>query len=267
MPHTAPTTANTALKPKHSRKIVAHGSTGNGPDWFEVHTRNGQTLEFGHTPDSKLLAVGTPTVRVWALNKATDTRGNYLTVTYTQDAAHGQIYPLRIAYSGNTNGAAPYNKIEFSYTARADTTPSYQAGSLQQTMQHLSEIKTYQNNTLVLDYKIAYREGTPTVRSRVTSVTLCDHTTTTCLPSTTFGWQGGTGTLTPAAITPTNVPGCGSSTCDRFIGDYNGDGLTDMVAACPGSPSYWFSIMLGTQTPGTYTCSFFPLSAPNGDGI
>ncbi len=42
-------------------KIVAHGTTGNGPAWFEVHTKSGQTMEYGHTADSQLLAVGKTT--------------------------------------------------------------------------------------------------------------------------------------------------------------------------------------------------------------
>lgn len=32
-------------------KIIAHGTAGNGPAWFEVHTKSGQTLEFGNTAD------------------------------------------------------------------------------------------------------------------------------------------------------------------------------------------------------------------------
>ncbi|HTQ13589.1 MAG TPA: FG-GAP-like repeat-containing protein, partial [Rhizomicrobium sp.] len=122
-------------------RIVSHGVAGNGPAWFEVWTKSGQHMEFGHTPDSQapVIVPGDPddgggqsgggggqnggggntlgvsggstsnpvlmpTVRAWAVSKISDTVGNYLTITYdngVQDAATGQVYPTRIDYTGN----------------------------------------------------------------------------------------------------------------------------------------------------------------------
>jgi hypothetical protein len=42
-------------------------------------------MEFGNTTDSQVLAQGTATARSWAVNQVSDTKGNYFTVTYTQD--------------------------------------------------------------------------------------------------------------------------------------------------------------------------------------
>jgi len=47
-------------------KVVAHGSVGSGPAWFEVHTKSGQVMQFGNSADSQILAQGKNTVRVWA---------------------------------------------------------------------------------------------------------------------------------------------------------------------------------------------------------
>ncbi len=58
-------------------KIVAYGSTGNGPAYWVVKTKAGLTMEYGNTEDSRIEAVKAPgsnaswpttTVRVWANN-------------------------------------------------------------------------------------------------------------------------------------------------------------------------------------------------------
>ena len=32
-------------------RILSHGTAGTGPAWFEVHTKSGQVMEFGHTAE------------------------------------------------------------------------------------------------------------------------------------------------------------------------------------------------------------------------
>jgi hypothetical protein len=63
-------------------KIISYGVAGNGPAYFTVWTKSGQVLEFGNTADSRIEAQGKPTVRVWALNRVTDYKGNYFEVWY-----------------------------------------------------------------------------------------------------------------------------------------------------------------------------------------
>ncbi|MFT3848685.1 MAG: SpvB/TcaC N-terminal domain-containing protein [Propionivibrio sp.] len=70
-------------------KIVSYGNAGNGPAWFKILTKAGQILEYGATADSRIEAVKasgstvswpTGTVRAWAQNKVSDTKGNYYIV-------------------------------------------------------------------------------------------------------------------------------------------------------------------------------------------
>src|ERR1700744_1077720 len=112
-------------------RIVAHGSAGNGPAWFELHEKSGEAEELGNTTDSRILAVGTATARIWAVDKVYDTKGNYFAVTYVNDTTNGQYYPSRIDYTGHGTAPvlSPYNSVQFAYTSRADTTPLYQGGS------------------------------------------------------------------------------------------------------------------------------------------
>src|SRR6185437_15402652 len=137
-------------------RIISHGAAGTGPAWFEVHTKSGQIMEFGHTTDSQILAQGKTSARTWALNKVSDTKTNYFTVGYTNDATSGQFYPIEIDYTCNAAAAiGPYNKVQFIYAARPDIIPQYQAGSLTQTIVRLTDVKSFAGSTLVSDYRLA----------------------------------------------------------------------------------------------------------------
>src|SRR5882672_11320706 len=93
-------------------KVISHDTAGSGPAWFKVWTKSGQILEYGNTADSRIEAQGKTTVRVWALNKASDTKGNFFTVTYAEDNANGDFFPTRIDYTGNAGASlSPYNSV------------------------------------------------------------------------------------------------------------------------------------------------------------
>jgi len=81
-------------------QVISHGAAGVGPAWFEVHTKSGQVMEFGHTADSQIRSQGQTSARVWTLDKMSDSKGNYFAVTYTNDSTNGQYYPIEIDYTG-----------------------------------------------------------------------------------------------------------------------------------------------------------------------
>jgi hypothetical protein len=211
-------------------RIISRGTAGAGPAWFEVRTKSGQILQLGNTADSRPLTAS-GTARSWVLNRLSDTKGNYLTVTYTNDAANGQIYPLRIDYTGNAAaGLAPYNSVLFEYATRPDIAPLYHAGVLMKTTVRLTNIKTVSGTTLVSDYRLAYDQSPSSLRSRVTSITLCAGDGA-CMPATSFAWtNGGATTFTYSAYThPWTL---GTSPHGRgwnlLSGDFNNDGRTDL---------------------------------------
>lgn len=211
-------------------RIVSHGVAGNGPAWFEVRTKSGQIMEFGNTTDSRALPQNTATVRVWGVNKVSDTKGNYLTVTYVNDTVNGESYPARINYTGNANtGLTPNVTVQFLYAARSDVTRFYQAGSAITSTAILSKVQTFIGSAQVLEYRLAYETGSATQRSRLTSVTLCN-VSQECLPATTFNWVNGGAAFEPAGVVGTgfgdNVPAADPR---YFVVDVNGDGKQDMV--------------------------------------
>jgi hypothetical protein len=209
-------------------RIISRGAAGTGPAWFEVRSKSGQILQFGNTADSRILAQGKTTARSWGVNKVSDTKGNYFTVTYVNDTVNGQAYPSRIDYTANDAASlAAYNSVRFVYdTNRSDIIPIYHAGSLIKTTVRLANVQTYSGSALVADYRLAYQQGGATGRSQLASITLCDGSNN-CLPATSFTWQNGT--TTPTVIS--NVAGQNGALAGSrsYIGDFNGDGLSDVM--------------------------------------
>ena len=215
-------------------RVISHGTVGTGPAWFEVHTKSGQVMEFGHTADSLILAQGKATARNWALSKLSDTKGNYFTASYTNDATNGQFYPIEIDYTGNVAAnVSPANKVQFVYAARPDVIPQYQAGSLMQTTVRLTDVKTLAGAALVADYKFTYQQNGPSNRNHLASVTVCNGSAA-CLPATIVNWTNPTAGFGGRQLWTSDPWGVSSGWTDnntypRFVTDVNGDGLPDIV--------------------------------------
>src|SRR5450830_814157 len=184
-------------------KIISYGTAGTGPSWFKVWTKGGQIIEYGNTTDSKIEAAGIATVRLWGVNKISDTKGNYLTATYIEDNPNGEAYLSRIDYTGNATATptlTPYASVQLTYATRPDTTTDYQAGKVIKTQHRITDIKTYTGTTLIKDYKLsyantgAYHVNTSNVAdgSVLTQFQECDgQATPTCQKPITFNWIAG----------------------------------------------------------------------------
>ncbi|MGJ4961326.1 FG-GAP-like repeat-containing protein [Bradyrhizobium sp. HKCCYLRH3061] len=254
-------------------KIISHGTAGTGPAWFEVRTKSGQVMEFGNTADSMSLAQGKSSARAWALNKISDTKGNYLTVTYTNDAANGQVYPSRIDYTGNANAnVAPYNSVQFVYTTRSDPFAGYEAGSVVRTTVLMTNVRTFTGSTQIADYRLTYGQSAATSRSRLASVQVCDSSSSSasCLPATTFGWQLGESTFqAPIGGNPSTGAGqinswnWGQGYYISTSGDVNGDGKGDAVLVAPTASGLYVYSLIGT---GSGTFNLVGGNQSNGSG-
>jgi hypothetical protein len=66
-------------------QVTAKGASGNGPQWFEVKTKDGLTMEFGNTTDSRVTGANN-TVIAWKINRIEDQFFNYLVFEYLKSA-------------------------------------------------------------------------------------------------------------------------------------------------------------------------------------
>lgn len=195
-------------------KIVSYGGTAAtaGPAYFKVLTKAGQILEFGNTVeatdaqsrtiDSRIEAQGKTAIQVWALNKISDIKSNYLTISYVEDKTNGQYYPDRIDYTGNTTANKATDKsVRFIYdTARTDITPMFEQGSQIKITALLKNIQTYAGSKWIKDYQLVYELSAPTQRSRLKTLTECDgEAPQSCLKPTVLAWQSSDNTFVAAA--------------------------------------------------------------------
>ncbi|HTQ13889.1 MAG TPA: FG-GAP-like repeat-containing protein, partial [Rhizomicrobium sp.] len=243
-------------------KIISHGTAGSGPGYFTAQLRNGATLEFGNTTDSKFKALKadgsgvSSSVAIWGEDKITDIRGNYLTITYTNDTTNSQLYPSRIDYTGNaTASLSTYNSVQFTYMDRTyDVTPQYQAGTYTEVTKLLTHVKTYNGSTVVTDYQLAYNYASSGAsHNELSMVKQCDASGTTCLAPTSFTWQGSRDA--PSLNSGVDVDSI-SHGVTVLPGDFLGssanaiDGLTDLVtvdqSGCPTGGHVWAGSPSGT---------------------
>ena len=219
-------------------KIVAQGSAGNGPSYFQVRAKSGQVMEFGNTADSKIEATGRSTVRVWAMNRLADTVGNYMSVTYSEDTVEGDFVPSRVDYGGNSSSnRAHYASVRFEYASSSGQVRAYTAGSWVKQSKRLTAIKTYVDSSVTREYTLAYEDSPATNRKRLMKVTEC--ASGECLSPVSFTWTG-TSLANPKFVSRYATPICanGSSSfggCNdhdnvRSIryADINGDGRADL---------------------------------------
>lgn len=106
--------------------VTSFGLTSGGsPSYFKVVTKDGTTIEYGNSPDSRLMSEDNANVILWQVSKIQDTKGNYIKFEYDNFYQEPKI--KKIKYTGNINGLAPYNEIIFKYDD-ADHQTSYVNG-------------------------------------------------------------------------------------------------------------------------------------------
>lgn len=253
-------------------RVQSFGSNpAKGPDRWEAWYRNGRISEFGNTADSKLEAVSkanAPWV-MWNINRVRDRRSNYFTVEYQQEASRGELYPVRMRYTGNassTGGFAPYHVVKFVYDAadRLDPLEGYVVGVPVASRKRLNKIQVVMDTAAdgsggldVREYRLGYRLNPVNGRSLVETIQDCArlakdaNSLYQCMPATTFQyserteadnsfngpgsgvWGGPDLGLTSEERTQTGKlqEAIAKVQQNAVFADFNGDGMTDVAAA------------------------------------
>jgi RHS repeat-associated protein len=241
-------------------RIIAKGTAGDGPQWFEAWGKNGLVYEYGKTTDSRIesnLTAGgqTTTVRAWAISKVRDRTGNEINFKYIDDTTNGSFRPDEIAWAGNTNTAlADRYRIKFVYETpdRPDPIYSYMFGNATGIDGHINEFKRLDRidvlrispALLVRRYDLIYDPGGGiSGPSRLQSLKECGGSSgTDCLSQTDFDWQNGTpGINTTVLNSGQTVPVSATS----LVMDINGDGRDDLVwssSATSGSGTWRYML-------------------------
>jgi hypothetical protein len=205
-------------------RIIPYGSTGNGPSYFVVETKDGLTLEFGNSPDSKLVPTGSSTIYEWNLNKVTDVSGNYMTYEYFNNS--GDVLIKEIAYTGNPAVTAPYNFVRFYYNSKPEKNTQYIGGGAISSKSIIRQIEVKQENNLVAQYNFNY--VTYFNNSYLTEISQKGSDFST-LNSLKFSYHNDTGAPSLKSTTGLNLNASGWFSKHLFL-DFTGDGKKDAIS-------------------------------------
>lgn len=209
-------------------KITSFGDhEGNGPEYFIVKTKDGRTVEYGNSSDSKFLSEdkdydGEPdAVIAYRINKITDQHGNYIEYKYLNSGRQSKI--SQILFTGNdAEGLAPYNKIQFYYQERDDDNETFIVGSSIKSKALLSKITVIADGSQFKRYEFNYGESIHTFLKSVTEFGSNGEQ----LNPTIFKY----GDEAPERFTIDEFDAiAGEENIGIFPGDYNGDGITDLM--------------------------------------
>jgi RHS repeat-associated protein len=232
--------------------ITSNGTAGSGPAWFSVQGKNGLTYQYGNTTDSAILAAGTTSVNVWALDAVMDRNGNAMTFTYINDTTNGsyRIASIQYTYTGSSTTNNGYTVV-FTYQSRpsSDVQWKYTVGGVNNQLNYLSNVTVNtisgSTPTMVHGYELTYAQGAASSRLRIASVQECGSSTGDCYPPSSITYQDGqTGWGSEIANS-----GNAANLAFALPIDVNGDGIDDLVYPDPSSGHWYYE--LGTST-GAY---------------
>lgn len=213
--------------------ITAMSNQGNGPEHFVVKEKNGMTIKFGESIDSKLVGVnGDNTILAWLVSSITDEFGNYMLFHYKN--LSGEVVIDYIAYTGNVAAnLAPYCKVSFEYIQKTEVNKYYVAGTEFNNTQLLKTItcsNTIGNTDyLVKKYSLQYIFEQRTLLQSITEA----NADGTELRPTEFCWENPANNSTYANMQSAIYPVNSSlySQIKKIVpADLNGDGLSDIVS-------------------------------------
>jgi len=230
-------------KTDHSR-LTSFGTSGSGPQYFTMVTKDGVTYEFGNTADSRITQLGGQSVRVWAVNKVTDLNGNTIEFTYASTvndvntnspiSSEGQFYPTQISYTGNDNtGFAANRFVKFYYESRPDVSHQYVGGAIIVTAARLARISTFVSSTPVLQYNLSYNsQADATYGSQINNIVQSGPSLQR--PATVFTYPTENRSFAGSAVAlsgefATNQGWNNTNIYPITTADVNGDGRTDII--------------------------------------
>jgi RHS repeat-associated protein len=212
-----------------------------GPDSFQVWTKDGKILTFGGTIDSIVMELDGPRYS-WLLSKVEDRAGNTMTVTYktyrTLLAGSNnnvrplyEIQPSVISYTGHGSDVGN-RQVRFVYEGQYRPDPSFkflQGGIPVISVQRMSRILTYVDNKPVKNYRLVYEESGATQTSQIAKIFECTKDGDThCKAPTQFEYYNDAGYTLCNLDDPLSCSGPGiSESASQF--DMNGDGIPDYL--------------------------------------
>lgn len=212
-------------------KVELLSVAGNDQRFFylKVTSKDGSTSHYGLGWNDKVLSRDGSKVISWRLTRVTDPYGNYMVFNYAPnpDPQMKESELMSIAYTGNElAGTTPFAHVDFSYQDRTDMLTQYVAGVAFRRSKLLAKVEVFSGADLVRRYELSYafRDGRA---SYLNDVKLVGEDGIHAFNPTMFAY----GNVPQTGVSETQVNLQQPGQFDVFTGDYDGNGIGDLLIA------------------------------------
>lgn len=210
-------------------RIISYGTSGTGPAYFKLETKEGVIFEYGNTTDSRIMAKNNTDVLLWRLNRIIYKDGNY--IDYIYETINNESRIKEIKYTGNNTVSPvllPFNSIIFEYKSRHTNqsfkNTTYEADKAIALNSLMTKITINADGQLFKTYSFNYAHNNVNIFLNEIIETGSDGISS--LNSTIFKYGDQPTPLTKTYFGFSDVNGS-----DLIPGDFDGDGYTDLVKA------------------------------------
>lgn len=195
-------------------------------NYFEVKTKEGLTIEYGSSTDSRISVNGI--TAAWLITLIKDNNGNYIRYSYGTDECaidYSDIRLEKIEYGGNDIAGIPsIYSIHFLYSERPDIQDGYFYNIKIMTSRLLSDVIIKRNTTQLRKYTVRYDYNEKQSKVKAVELVILD----SHYNPTQFLWGEQDNTLSVQNLNPYNL--CSKVSNSFSYADFNGDGRTDFLA-------------------------------------
>ena len=218
----------------------------NGGVW-QVYDKAGTVTVFGQDLSSRIYIPDNPAkTYIWNFNRSTDLNGNYMSAAYDDSEYEEKhiLYLREIRYTGNSaQGMAANQYVRFHYTGRDESYVSKAPGFIMTMDRLLDYIEVgwddpdgfLGTNTELWRYTMIYETSADSGRPLLKTVESSRNTTK---PEFSYQPANHYFVWNKAANPDSGDPEANPESTQYFEGDFNGDGLSDMVFFNPET-GYW----------------------------